>query len=382
MKPQTQYLVNRPVEMKMGGDKPRILIVGAAPRGEEVLAGEPYVGQVDYFLRSVQRGAGLDYEDCAYTYLFQHKAPEDNLKYFFVNRQTASKLKKEGWTPKYPPQTRGYLSEAKEHEMERLAVEITSIDPNVIIALGPDAMWALTGVSMIGTYRGTIMETWDELRLPRPYKVVPTYSIESVLFGMYDNKPIMAADFSKANTEAAYPELRHVVRETWIEPTFNDMDRFYLKHIVPLKGGSAPLAFDIETMVKTNEETGEQFITLTCIGFAPNPYIAITVPFFSSDYGGNYWQSIKTELKAWDWVRKILEDSSIKKLTHNGIYDISWMAYHAGIRTMGLIEDTMHMHHAMQPELKKGLGVLGSIYTNEAAWKTMNKKSQENKRDA
>ena len=42
---------------------------------------------------------------------------------------------------------------------------------------------------------------------------------------------------------------------------------------------------------------------------------------------------------------------------------------------------TMHAQHALQPEQQKGLGFLGSIYTNEGAWKTMAKFSKSTKRD-
>jgi hypothetical protein len=31
----------------------------------------------------------------------------------------------------------------------------------------------------------------------------------------------------------------------------------------------------------------------------------------------------------------------------------------------------MLLHHALQPEVQKGLGFLGSIYTEEPAWKIM-----------
>ena len=37
-------------------------------------------------------------------------------------------------------------------------------------------------------------------------------------------------------------------------------------------------------------------------------------------------------------------------------------------------DDTMLMHHALQPESNKGLGFLGSVYTNHSSWKTMRTK--------
>jgi hypothetical protein len=49
----------------------------------------------------------------------------------------------------------------------------------------------------------------------------------------------------------------------------------------------------------------------------------------------------------------------------------------------GFLEDTMILHHAMYPELPKSLAFLGSIYTNDIAWKKMRERhgSQETKRE-
>jgi hypothetical protein len=55
-------------------------------------------------------------------------------------------------------------------------------------------------------------------------------------------------------------------------------------------------------------------------------------------------------------------------------------------RTMGIpvpfaSDDTMLLHHALQPELDKGLAFLGSIYTNEAAWKFQRKNATAKRED-
>ena len=69
------------------------------------------------------------------------------------------------------------------------------------------------------------------------------------------------------------------------------------------------------------------------------------------------------------------------KLFQNGLYDIAflWRAY--GIKVMNASEDTMLLHHALQPEALKGLGFLGSVYTDEGAWKQMREKVATIKRD-
>ena len=75
----------------------------------------------------------------------------------------------------------------------------------------------------------------------------------------------------------------------------------------------------------------------------------------------------------WELVRGVLEDQSIGKVFQNGLYDIAflWRAYR--IKVMGAREDTMLLHHALQPESLKGLGFLGSVYTNHGAWKSERK---------
>ena len=81
-------------------------------------------------------------------------------------------------------------------------------------------------------------------------------------------------------------------------------------------------------------------------------------------------------------MRRVLIDSSIPKLFQNGLYDIAflWRAY--GIGVMGCAEDTMLLSHSLQPESLKGLGYLGSIYTDHGAWKSEHKLNQTIKRDA
>jgi hypothetical protein len=42
----------------------------------------------------------------------------------------------------------------------------------------------------------------------------------------------------------------------------------------------------------------------------------------------------------------------------------------------------MILHHALYPELPKGLGFMGSIYTNESSWKILRERGDDsNKRE-
>ena len=137
------------------------------------------------------------------------------------------------------------------------------------------------------------------------------------------------------------------------------MEYFYERHLV----SAERIAFDIETA----------FRTITCIGFSSSPHRAIVVPFFDPRRGGNYWPTSGDEIRAWDWVRKVL-GLHVPKVTQNGIYDVTYLWREHGYFPAKWTDDTMLLHHALYPEAQKGLGYLGSIYTNEPAWKTMRPK--------
>jgi hypothetical protein len=53
-----------------------------------------------------------------------------------------------------------------------------------------------------------------------------------------------------------------------------------------------------------------------------------------------------------------------------------------GFQINNMLHDTMLLHHSLFPEMLKGLGFLGSVYTNEQSWKLMSRpKTDTEKRD-
>ena len=70
-----------------------------------------------------------------------------------------------------------------------------------------------------------------------------------------------------------------------------------------------------------------------------------------------------------------------KTVGQNFIYDMRFLWEQYGIPVKNAVDDTMLLHHALQPEMKKGLGFLASIYTDEASWKFMRTKDTKKKED-
>lgn len=257
-----------------------------------------------------------------------------------------------------------HLLRAHAHHLERLADEIDTVDPNIIICLGNTALWAMAGTTGVGKLRGTTMLSTHTVS---GYKLLPTYHPAGVL-REWSNRPVTIADLMKAGREAAFPEVRRPKCEIWIEPAIEDMERFYEEFI----RGCPLLSVDIET-------SGNQ---ITCIGFAPSIGRAIVIPLFDERAAGrSYWPDIDSERAAWAFIRRICEDVSIPKLFQNGLYDIAFLLRSVGIGVRGAQEDTMLLSHALQPEMLKGLAYLGSVYTDHGPWKSERKGSETIKRD-
>jgi DNA polymerase I-like protein with 3'-5' exonuclease and polymerase domains len=173
------------------------------------------------------------------------------------------------------------------------------------------------------------------------------------------------ADLLKAFREQDFPEIRRPIRQVLVNPTISELLEWEQRPALQY-------ACDIETKGKM----------IDMIGFSRSPSEAIIIPFLTDDLANpHYWSTLGQELAAWQVAQRLLE-SSVPKIFQNGLYDLQYIA-RMGIRPRACTEDTMLLHHSLYPEMQKGLGFLGSIYTNEASWKLMrHSKAEESlKRD-
>jgi hypothetical protein len=250
-------------------------------------------------------------------------------------------------------------------ELERLSFELSQVKPNLIVALGNTALWALCGTSAIGTMRGTTLPA--SLEAIRGMKVLPTYH-PSYLFQMPQHKVVVMADLLKAKREMEFPEIRRPQRFVTVMPSLQDIIDWYHTY-----AQFAPvLSCDIETAI------GQ----ITDIGFSTLRNRAITITLFNESANPPHtWSTLQEEVEVWRWIQKFLLLPA-KKLFQNGIFDLQHIIK-VGLKVRNCDEDTMLLHHSYYPEMQKSLGFLGSIYTDEPAWKLMNrrKKKEQLKKD-
>jgi len=291
------------------------------------------------------------------TNVFQQHPSGNKLEYFCGG-------KAEG-IPIFPALLKSkYVRKEFQHELDRLGDEILSYDPNLIVCLGNSAIWALLGRTGVTKLRGTTATT---THIVSGYKCLITYHPAAVT-RQWELRPTTVIDLSKIEREKEYPDVRRPPCEIWIEPTLEDIARFFREHC----RGCQILSVDIETSGKR----------ITCIGFAPRSDLALVVPLDDSRAkNGNYWSTATDERQCWELIRQVLEDESIPKLFQNGLYDIAFLLRSYGIGVRGASHETMLIHHALQPEALKGLAYLGSIYTDHGPWKSERKGTETIKRD-
>lgn len=348
------FIPTAPFSSCLGLRDAKIALVGECWGENEELTGLPFMGNAGQELMRLLAEAEIDYSKCFITNTLNARPPGNDLAQFCGAKRDVG--------PHYalPPLRQGkYLLPEYLPELDRLRNELETVRPHIVVALGGTALWALTGHGNIGSTRGAIAEA----KLVPGLKLLATYH-PSYLFKVWANRPIVLADLMKAKREAEFPEIRRPKCTILVEPTLNEMWAWAKRPI-------HALAVDIETGM------GQ----IKCIGFARSRSDAIVVSFVDFTRPGNRtWDTLESELQAWNWVEHMLQ-LDVPKIFQNGLYDLQYIL-RAGIRPTRCECDTMLLHHALYPELKKGLGFLGSIYTNHASWKLMRGRDQDElKRD-
>lgn len=347
-----------------------IMLVGEAWGEEEEKEGQPFVGASGKLLNRMLSEVGIARSECYVTNVFNLRPqPKNDVEYLAGGKATA--------LPGYPAIKSGkYIRAEYAPELDRLYREIAAEQPTLIIALGASAAWALLATSGIKKIRGApaTLSGPALTAVGRPVKVLPTYHPAAIM-REWSLRVITVSDLHKAKAEAQFPELRRPSRRIWIEPTIADLADFEHRFIAP----AAALSVDIET-------AGDQ---ITCVGFAPSPDLGIVVPFVDPmQRDGNYWRSLVEEVRAWsyvrDWCASTVRNTRLgpkkKGIGQNHLYDMNRLWRTVGIE-LSADEDTMLMHHSLQPEMEKGLGFLASAYTNELPWKFMRAKHETLKKE-
>lgn len=345
-----------------------LVILGEAPGADEEIAGIPFVGNAGKMLSDIMEQAGLDRREWYILNTFLKRPPNNDLK------DTDWTLNKTEWKAEYgtvppsePPSLKKRHLRLEHHwQIAELHARLRALKPDLIVAMGATALWALTGEDAITLYRGNFFTS--------PFgPAIATLHPASVLY-MYSNLPLLWADLVKVRMwlEGSLPQPMR--RRLWVNPTLREVEAVYRRWSTSKQ--SDLMGVDIETCPSIDQ--------ITTVSFALEGE-GICIPFwdrYAVDVSKqNYWASPADEVQAWRWVEKFAKLPN-PKVTQNGLYDAQYLLdAPIQIRLANWSDDTAIMQHAYQPELPKKLGILASLYLNEPGWKQMRSSNKDAKAD-
>lgn len=219
---------------------------------------------------------------------------------------------------------------------------------NVFVACGEFSAYALAKIDFLSTYRGYVFSSAFPIGQATK-KVIPTFHPRESLRGNYLQRHLITADLKKAKELSNSLEL--VRPERNLKYTFHSLEEAlewleFFEH-------AQEVSFDIEVL---------QF-ELACISFAASPDLACSIPLADG------W-TVEEEACLWRGIQKVLGNPDSIKVGQNLMFDIHFLATRCGIIVRGPIHDTMLAHSVIYPELRKGLGFLGSLYCGaQEYWK-------------
>ena len=312
----------------------KLMIIGDCPSPQDIAAGKPFIGTAGKLLEHMLIDAGMRRNNCWLTNVSKYEVPPNTGKKripFHVRARNA-----------------GVDVDAQLHDLQE---EINSIKPNCILALGNTPLWALSGKTKIGSYRGSIMHGMG-------VKFVPTYNpahlswqAADIEFKGYWNRQIMLFDFKRAKSQSEFPELRLPSRHIEICRNSHQLAEFRARY----KGKKSRMSVDIEahgTMLPA------------CIGLAFTPHHGMTVPLWNA--GGLSSIPDSDMVQIWIIVAEMLWENDIVGQNFN--YDRDKIK-RLGFIIRKLASDIMLKAHAINPELPKKLAHTTSIYTEEPFYK-------------
>lgn len=233
--------------------------------------------------------------------------------------------------------------------IQRLSREIELCQPNVIIALGNAATWALTGNWGITNWRGSVLQTDLSLALDYKPKVIPTFTPASI-FRTWNWRQIAVRDLRRAAFEAKDRAFNPPDYQFLIQPDYGLVRSILYRLQREAEKGPMKLAVDVETAY------GHVDIT----GIAWSDREAIAIPWFMDDKPDGYW-TLDEEVAIQFALYKLLTHPNVECIGQNFSYDTQYIFRHLHYKPR-LRHDTMLKQHVLFSAMDKGLAFLSSMY--------------------
>jgi len=310
----------------------KLMILGEMPSYEDQQSGKLFSGGDGRELFRLCKDAGINRDNCWISAVSKYMVPPN------IGREKVSFFER--------AQRAGI--DINQQLME-LQVEISSIQPNVILALGGTALWALSGKRPIGDYRGSIMYGMGR-KFVSTYNPAGLRTLQGAEFKGYWNRSVMICDFKRALLESQTPEMNLPQRTLQICHNSAELYEFLKRYKNKIK-------------MSADVESGGHCIPI-CMGLAFNKHHGMCVPLWNEEGISSIPDS--DLVSCWILLADVLYEKEI--IGQNFNYDRNKIK-RLGFIIRKLISDTMYKAFAINPELPKNLAFNTSIYTREPFYK-------------
>lgn len=294
-----------PIVKASGPRNAKIAVVGMAPAFNEVVLGKPFMGPSGKILDDALRKNGIDRRDVYVTNIHESPLPSGGSNFDLPTSVQAE-------------------------DVQRLRLELETVNPNVIIPLGDEPLSIICGRSSISKWRGSILET----TIVKGKKAVPSYHPAFILRGMFKWNGIFThIDIKRAIEESSDPTISLPKREIIIRPNLQTVREFAREC-----EANQYLSFDIE---------GYYSQYIRCVGIGWKHDLALCIPF-TYGTGQSYWNPTE-EREVWLIIARLLQNTKLKKVAQNASYE--WLNFWKhNIFPQNLWIDTMLAHHCLYPD--------------------------------
>jgi len=289
-----------------------VLFVGQAPGGTEGITKVPFTGSAGKMFWRLLKEAGLNKKQLCITHLVSCPPPRDRLPTKFEIDLCSSRLKE----------------------------EILFLRPELIIALGGQALEALTGEKGVQKLRGTYfpLATQWEFSCPVLTCLHPSFVMRQRQF-----IPGAIKDLTQVQTFFLQGIVEEEKPHFLLEPSISELQDY-------LSRSQEYTAFDLETTglnPRKDKTLG--------ISFCNSPMSAIGCSLSENDP--------RREV-----IATFLQDKKTLKCTQNGLFDLAFLSQR-GIEVEGLSFDTHVAEKLLASDLPADLQTLRHKYTNIGVYK-------------
>jgi DNA polymerase I-like protein with 3'-5' exonuclease and polymerase domains/uracil-DNA glycosylase len=325
---------------------------------------EPFMGTSGIELNKMLHEVGLTRSECYLTNVINARPPANDIENWVVSKRKDITPDMIRWRDRQIGEKRlpTYIKPIVLEGFHQLLKEIHLVQPNIIVALGNTALWALTGAWGITKWRGSQLRATVPRDLypqgllgpgdqPTRVKLIPTLH-PSMVVRDFGQRPIVLQDLKRVKKELHSSDYANEPQWSFsVRPSFSQVATCLHNLLQRLEAGTLEwIDFDLET------RAGH----IACAGLSWSLQDALCIPLMCVEDKSGYWMP-EEEAEIVHLLYRTLTHPKVKVRWQNGLYDAQYTYRHWHFVPRGA-QDTMIAHHSAFCGMPKSLAFQASMY--------------------